>query len=276
MPLSVAVILCTRNRPERLRDVLVDVRAQGVADEVVVVDQSDVVCAIEGVTHVVDPGRGLPRARNLGIASTTADILVFLDDDTRVLDGCLEAHRRAYDAPEIGGVAGRIVERTLQPNARRVTNRVDWAGRVRTNLESGPRGPIETAKGAHMSFRRTALCAVGGFDEGYAGTAFLEDADLSRRVTVAGWRLVFEPAAAVVHLSEDSGGVRVGDALLTEWWRFHNTGRYVRRHRPLWALGPTCTVFAAIAAKRAVGWRRPRAGARLVGALVRGWWAGAR
>lgn len=267
---SLAVVVCTRNRPDRLRRVLADLREQP-PDELVVVDQSDEAAPLDGVRHVVDDDRGLPRARNLGLRHVHADVVLFLDDDVLLLPGCVEAHRRAYDDPRVGGVAGRILERSLRPNARRTTNRLDRAGRVRTNLEGHERGPIETVKGANMSFRRLALAEVGGFDEGYAGTAFLEDADASTRVAGRGWTLVFEPDAAVVHLSEPTGGVRTGDRLRTEWWRFHNTARFVRLHRGPVAAGPMTAVFGAVAVKRAVEWRRPTAIPTLMRALWEGW-----
>lgn len=267
---SLAVVICTRNRPERLRRVLADLREQP-PDELVVIDQSDEPVPLGGVAHVVDAGRGLPRARNLGLRHVRAEIVLFLDDDVLLLPGCVEAHRRAYEDPRVGGVVGRTLERSLRPNARRTTNRVDRAGRVRTRLDGLERGPIETLKGANMSFRRRALLAVGGFDEGYAGTAFLEDADASTRVAARGWALRFEPEAAVVHLSEPTGGVRVGDRLETERWRFHNTGRFVRLHRRTAAALPMAAVFGAVALRRAIGWRRPDVVPVLLGALWRGW-----
>lgn len=270
MPLTIAVVVCTRNRPERLARVLADLEGEH-ADEVVVVDQSDAPAPVGDVRHVIDEGRGLPRARNLGVARTEADVVLFFDDDVRLLSGCVAAHRAAYDDPRVGGVVGRIIERSLRPNAPATTNRVDRAGRIRTNLEGVDPAPIETLKGANMSFRRQALRQAGPFDEGFAGTAFLEDADMSARVARLGWELRFEPGAAVVHLSDPTGGVRVGDRLRTERWRFHNTGRFVRRHRGALAIVPTSVVFAGIAARRAVQWRRPDAVPRLLGALLAGW-----
>lgn len=266
----IAVVICTRDRPDRLRRVLADLREQP-PDELVVVDQSERVQPIEGLRHVVDEGRGLPRARNLGLRQVDSEVVLFLDDDVLLLPGCVDAHRRAYEDPRVGGVVGRIVERTLRPNARSTTNRLDRAGRVRTNLEGREPVPIETLKGANMSFRRSALLEAGGFDEGYAGTAFLEDADASVRVARRGWSLRFEPDAAVVHLSEPTGGVRVGDRLRTEWWRFHNTGRFVRLHRGRAAVLPMALAFTAVAVRRAAEWRQPEALPKLLRALHRGW-----
>jgi GT2 family glycosyltransferase len=215
---------------------------------------------------VVDPGRGLPRARNLGVELTRGDVVWFLDDDVRLRPGCLEAHRRAYADPWVGGVTGRIDEVIVRPNSRRLRNGIGLGGRVRTRLDGDRPAPLETLKGANMSMRRAALRSAGPCDEGLRGTALLEDAEWSTRVAALGWRLRFEPAAAVVHLSLPAGGCRVADPLATERWRFHNTARFIRRHRPHQQLRVTAT-FALIAARRAWQWRDPGA----VGALIRAW-----
>jgi GT2 family glycosyltransferase len=50
-------------------------------------------------------------------------------------------------------------------------------------------------------YRRSALLTVGGFDERFF--AYLEDADLSLRLRLAGWRCRYEPAVAL-HAGEGS------------------------------------------------------------------------
>jgi GT2 family glycosyltransferase len=58
--------------------------------------------------------------------------------------------------------------------------------------------PVEALIGAVMLLRRSALEEVGGFDEGYF--FFLEETDLAVRLRDAGWKVVHDPAARVVHL----------------------------------------------------------------------------
>ena len=83
----------------------------------------------------------------------------------------------------------------------------------------------------------------------------LEDTDYSHRVRMAGWTLIFEPAAELVHLSALTGGVRVEDALRAERWRFRSTAYYIRKHRGVAGLVPFGATFGAIALARAVRWR---------------------
>jgi GT2 family glycosyltransferase len=58
--------------------------------------------------------------------------------------------------------------------------------------------PVEALIGAVMLLRRTALEGVDGFDEGYF--FFLEETDLAVRFRAAGWKVVHDPLARVVHL----------------------------------------------------------------------------
>jgi GT2 family glycosyltransferase len=271
-----AVVVPTLGRPALAARVLTEVAAQARDDdEVLAVDQSDApdhAALREAVPARVRilrrEVRGLPGARNAGIAATTAPIVLFLDDDVRLHPGCLDAHRAAYVDPTVGGAVGRIHEHRLRPNARRTTNRISAGGRIVTRLDGDEPVDVETLKGANMSLRRAALDEVGGFDEGYVGTALLEDADLSTRVAARGWRLRYLPDAAVDHLHAEVGGVRVGDALR---WRFRNTAYFVRTHRGWPGLVPVALTFATVAA-----WKDPRGAARLGRAFVEGWAAAGR
>ncbi len=250
--------------------------------ELIVVDQSEpaVRDATAGfiaslrdprVRHLRRDPPGLPAARNVGVAASRGAVVLFLDDDVVLHRGCLAAHLCRYRDPTVGGVVGRIVERRLRPNAWRTTNAIGRGGRIHTNLEGPDRVDVATLKGANMSLRRAALLEAGPFDEGFGGTALLEDADGSVRVRRCGWRLCYEPDAAVDHLHVASGGVRVGDALATERWRFHNTARFARRHPDVVSAPRMALVFGAIALRRAVVWGEPRAVPVLLRSLVDGW-----
>ena len=278
---SIAIIVATYNRGSDLRLTLAGLCNQLIPSaEVWVIDQSepDVSAANRAFVAKLDDPRfhwrhqppSLPKARNAGIACSRAPIVWFIDDDVRLSDGCLQGHLDAYEDPRIGGVVGAITEQSMRPNAPTTTNRVGRGGRIYTNLEGSAAQRIQTLKGCNMSYRRQALEQAGGFDPGFMGTAFLEDADLSTRVRRLGWWLRFQPGAHLTHLSTPRGGVRVGSALATEHWRFHNTGRFVRKHRSPWTWPLVAGTFAGIAVKRAIEWRSPKAPLRLMGALVRG------
>ncbi len=281
-----SVLIPTLNRGKLFHDTVRQVLASPYRDlELIVIDQSDPEQEAANralVTELNDPRlvyrhlsvKGLPNARNEGMAIARGAVWLFLDDDVILLGDVLAAHVTAYDDPRVGGVTGRIVERTVRPNVEDTRNEISPGGRVLTNLWGTERCEIQTLKGANMSYRAEACRAIGGFDRMYTGTALLEDTDFSERIRAAGWTLLFLPEAELVHLSALSGGVRVEDALRTEYWRFRNCTYWSLKHRGTACMPKLLATYTGIAVKRAVEWRRPQALGELAKALgdgVKAW-----
>ena len=123
-------------------------------------------------------GRGPAAARNAGWRAARADWVAFLDDDVIPPPDWrerLQSDLRAL-GPAVAGSQGRV--RVPLPRARRPT---DWERNV---------AALEGARWAtaDMAFRRSALRAVGGFDERFP-RAYREDADLALRLRAAGFEL---------------------------------------------------------------------------------------
>ncbi|MDR3450295.1 MAG: glycosyltransferase family 2 protein [Alphaproteobacteria bacterium] len=258
--LRLSVIIPTFNRAQILASSVKDVLNQNYRDyELWVIDQSapDQAAANRAfIDQTADPRlhylhldkTGLPNARNEGLRRAKGEIVLFLDDDVILLTpDFLTAHLAAYDDPKVGGVTGRHVERTLHMNSKRTACHVAWSGRTIFNLFGTERQEIGTCKGSNMSFRKSVTASVGGFDR---KTNMLEDADFSVRVADAGWILMYEPAAELVHLSVAAGGVREKSAVETEYRRFSSTAYYILKHRGFWGCVPFVATFMVIAATR--------------------------
>jgi histidinol-phosphate phosphatase family protein len=132
-------------------------------------------------------GRGPAAARNLGWRAASAPWVAFLDDD--VLPG---ANWGASAADDLSGAPSHVAAsqgrlRVPLPRDRRPT---DWE----RNVAGLQRARWITAD---LAVRRSALVAVGGFDERFP-RAYREDADLALRLTGAGWRLA-RGSREVVH-----------------------------------------------------------------------------
>jgi GT2 family glycosyltransferase len=269
---KLAIILPTLNRGALFHDTVRQVLQQDYRDyEFWLIDQSDppqralnealvAELADPRIHYVFIPQKGLPNARNEGLARIAADteIVLFLDDDVILLSSrFLEAHLACFEDAQVGGVTGRIVERTVRPNINHTANHLSPGGRTITNLWGTERCEIPTLKGANMSYRLSAIRQVGGFDRRYDGSALLEDADFSTRIHKAGWKLIFEPKAELIHLSAPSGGVRLEDQLRYEHYRFKSSAYFQLKHRG-WRRFPLYLgSFGAIALKRAAHWRDP-------------------
>jgi GT2 family glycosyltransferase len=202
---QVAVVVCTRDRPELLRGVLpslVDAKARGA--DVVVVDSASVgpetrQLAAEASLRVVRCERpGASRARNAGLRATTAAIVAFTDDDCRPRSGWTDALVAAFADDVVGFATGRVLPghgpgRAMSPMDREEPAR--W--REDDDVD-------QVGHGACMAVRRTAFEAVGGFDEVLGAGAPLhgsEEKDLFWRMLQAGWEGQFAPGAEVEHFA---------------------------------------------------------------------------
>lgn len=263
------VLICTYERGLAAASVVVQVLRQlGPQDRVVVVDQSRHVQPLREALGVLAdprlypiaaPARGLPAARNLALRHASAPLVLFLDDDVTVLPGCIRAHRDALAAPGVVGTVGWIDEQGAPWNARTTVNRVGLDGRVRVCLGGAEPVEVRSVRGCNMGFRRAAVEAVGGFDEGYGGSALLEETDLSARLRRDGGQLWFVPEARVIHHAHRSGGVRQVDKVETARWRALNTGRYLGRHRGLLGVALALPTFAGIGLSQAFSDAQPKA-----------------
>ena len=282
---ALSIIIPTLNRGGLLLDTVAQLFRQRFQDfEVWVIDQSDSAdatlvrrgleerCPDPRVHYLHLDGKGLPNARNQGLARAAGSIVLFLDDDVLLLsDTFLDAHMDAYADPDVGGVSGRIVERSNRPNIKRTACYVSLGGRTVTNLSGFEPIRLHSLKGLNMSYRAAVFTYVGGFDRNYVGTALLEETDFSTRVARDGWTLLFEPAAELVHLSARTGGVRVDGAITRECSRFRATAYYVAKNRGALAMLPFAMTFGLIALARAARWSRPSAVRLLAKAAADGW-----
>lgn len=230
MPLSVALVLCSRHRPDDVKGALATVASQTlVPADVVVVDSSDDARTREvvetlsnewpasGSLRYVHTTPSLTHQRGVGIAQTSSDIVMFIDDDVRLdPDYCavvLDVFERDV-AGSVRGVGGFIVGQ-MPRRVRRFDVVVGLDSRVEgVMLPSGRNIPVVTEphhevdvdwlSGATMSYRRSALETEPPNDIDFPFEG--EDADLSFRVRAHG-RLVVTPRARATHLESQANRV---------------------------------------------------------------------
>jgi GT2 family glycosyltransferase len=148
---------------------------------------------------------GLSNARNHGIAHAAGDIIVFLDDDALVCDTwCIEI-LRAFEAPNVMVVGGKVDPK--YPMSKLPTwydeklsgylSCIDWGPRSR-RLRVG-----EWIVGANMAFRKEVFEQYGLFDPslGRKGNASLLSNDETALLERIGMqRVLYCPDAAVLHV----------------------------------------------------------------------------
>jgi glycosyltransferase involved in cell wall biosynthesis len=167
---AVAVVIPCFNQAHYLAEAIESVLGQTRPPaELIVVDDGcednsyEVAGRYETVQRMRQPNRGVAAARNAGWTATTAEFLVFLDADDRLLPEALKVGTTALQhRPQVAFVSG-------------VSRDVDGDGRVVPGL----RQPLVSQdhylrlledcfiwSGSSIVYRRSALEAVGGFDEG--------------------------------------------------------------------------------------------------------------
>jgi glycosyltransferase involved in cell wall biosynthesis len=122
MAARVSVIMCTHNpHPHRLTRALDALERQALPRDqwefIVVDNRSDTPVSaailprgLDGAKIVCEPELGLTPARLAGVASASADLLVFVDDDNVLARDYLENALALFDAEPTTGAAGGVIE----------------------------------------------------------------------------------------------------------------------------------------------------------------------
>lgn len=236
---SISVVIPTYKREGDLVHTIRSVLAQPGDFELVVVDQSPRHSAatqsyLRGIDdprfhyHLVGPP-SLTAARNYGIAHSTGDVIVFVDDDVELHEGFLTAHAEQYHDDRVGAVAGRVIGPTEPPGPAPAY--LAWTGFRRGSFDCPYDAEATLVRGANMSFRRLAIGDVGGFDGRFVGNAIREDFDAALAVRAGGWRIVYRRAAAVDHHEIATGGCHVDGPYAHDSTYFRNVVLFFLKHR---------------------------------------------
>ncbi len=231
---TIDVVIPTLGRPASAARVVSAVSPQlGSGDTLCVVWQGTAKPAIieTGMVRLVRSAPpGLPRARNAGIRFGRGDIVLFLDDDVDPHPGLLTAHRNGFLNPLVGAVAGRLDDPLFTPDNEEIAAFDETTGRLLQNFCAKERGFTISVMGANMSFRRTALDAIGLFDENFLHNALREEVDAAFRLRAAGYKILYCPLARVTHLREPDEGCRSDPKPLYLYHEFANIAYFGARH----------------------------------------------
>jgi GT2 family glycosyltransferase len=171
MSATASILIPTRGRPSYLHIALASIAPQAAAAgaEVLVIDDAGesaevrALAARFGARYEPHPRPlGLNVARNTGVARSSGDLVVFVDDDVRAEPGWLGALLEGARAnPAVDVFAGRI-----RPHLEgRPPHGCGREGSPITSLELGAEDTdARFAWGANMAIRRSALERVGPFD----------------------------------------------------------------------------------------------------------------
>lgn len=222
--MSLAILIPSKHRHAELAQSLPGVLAMARAcdAEVVICDQSpSPFPAPAGVRLLHRPDlAGLPAARNAMLATTAAEVVLFLDDDS---DPATDLGERilvlAATEPDIAAW-GPVVE--TRPRRLRLLHRLLHPGCFRDSrrLTAQPSdAPTRELFGCCFAVRHAAAHAIGGFDARLPGYALGEDRDFCWRLVASGCRLRFCRELRAVHRAAGGGNPSLTTRLrYLRWW----------------------------------------------------------
>jgi GT2 family glycosyltransferase len=243
-PIGLSVIIPTLNRSEYLLKTIVGVLDQKYSPlEILVVDQTAKVDEDAAALAKASGGivayhhvnfRGLPMARNYGWTHARYDAILFLDDDIQCYPELLEEHVRCLRLPGVGIVAG-AVEDVRHRGIPRSWEKVGYFHPVTAvptwNFWAKGEFDVDHAPGGNFSAWREVFKKCRGIDEVFAvGAALNEETDFCLRARRAGYRVLFNGAARIVHLAAPLGGCRELDRHKYIWGMAHNRAIMIQRH----------------------------------------------
>ena len=162
-------------------------------------------------------------------------LCLLLNEDSELLPGATEALRAALDDdPQAAAAGARLLrpDGRQQPSAWRFPSpRTALVGALflhrRYTVQS--RGEqtcvVDWAQSAALLVRRNAAEQIGWFDPDFF--VYSDEVDFCKRLSDAGWRTLYVPAAAAVHHEQLSTGA-VPERRIVELSR--NRDRYMRKH----------------------------------------------
>ena len=184
-----------------------------------------------GYITVISPGfnLGFARANNVGAKTAVGRYLVLLNNDTIPEPGWLDAMVRTATADSNIAIVGAKLlyplNRTVQHAGVVVTNDLKlkhlYEGLPENHPAVNKRRDFRIVTGACMLVKNDIYHQFGGLDEGFVNG--FEDVDFCLRLSEAGLRVVYEPAATVLHHAEGTPGRHDNETSnairLTKLWR---------------------------------------------------------
>ena len=196
---KMSVVVAAYNAAPTLEECLVSLQKLRYPDyEVIIVndgsrDASEAIARRFPFRCISTPNQGISTARNVGMQAATGEIVAYLDSDAKADPDWLRSLAVTFMKFDVAGVGG--------PNI--VPPQDNWVAQCIYRSPGRPTQVMlddqfaEHIPGCNMSFRKSALEDIGGFDPVFRVAA--DDVDICWRLMDAGYQIGFSPSAVVWH-----------------------------------------------------------------------------
>lgn len=191
--------------------------------EIIVVDNASdsntvrMLDTVQGVQVIHnEKNEGFSAACNQGAEASNGQTLLFLNNDTQVTKGWLEAMLTALEGDDVGIVGAKLI----YPNGRlQEAGNIVWQEGTGWNYGRGddPDLPqysylreVDYCSGACIMIRKDFWVELGGFDHRYS-PAYYEDTDLCFAARRRGYKIIYQPEARIVHYEGASAGTDIDE-----------------------------------------------------------------
>lgn len=147
---------------------------------------------IKAVHRTENGGNGKPEAMNVALRFASNEIIITFDADYLPPRDCIKRLVAPFYDPEVGAVMGRVVPLNTPESLTTRLLDLERAAGYQVDQQASYNLDLTPLYGGTVGgFRRDVLKRIGGWDE----TKLAEDTDLSFKVFLAGWKLVYINAA---------------------------------------------------------------------------------
>lgn len=161
--------------------------------------------------------RGKPAGLNDAMKIAEGDIIIVFDADYRPAKDMLRHLALAFQNPEVGAVMGRVIPYNTNVNLLTRLLNIERSGGYQADQQARYNlGLIPQYGGTVGGFRKDFLLETGGFNT----LVLAEDTELTFRLLIAGWKIVYANSAECYEESPETWEVR--GRQIRRWARGHN------------------------------------------------------
>ncbi|MCP4048291.1 MAG: glycosyltransferase [Gammaproteobacteria bacterium] len=198
---------------------------------------------IEGLTHLRNKKNlGFVGGCNRGARHARGEYVVFLNNDTQVLQGWLDELIDTFDREPLAGLVGsRLVypDGSLQESGGIIFNDGSGWNYGRDQNAEDPKYHFlresDYVSGACIALKTKYFHELGAFDERYS-PAYYEDTDLAFRVRESGRKVFIQPQSVIVHYEGVTSGTDTSSG--TKKYQLINQKTFVERWQKALELQP--------------------------------------